>query len=216
MISNWTYGDAFLRHPIQEGQRAVFADGSTIAVHDIFEALPAHMHTADLLFIDPPWNRGNLNTFYTKAGRTDYQESFEVFYKRLFACIADLAARTCYIEVGKEYLAEFLTEAKRLYPHVTFYNSTYYHKKENLCYVIHAGHKHMNRHVDGMDEEDIIAWICQHEEYACIGDLCMGLGTVGIQSYIHRKKFVGTELNPRRISVMLEKLTTLGGCYALI
>ncbi len=215
MGSKWNYGDAFRRHPIQEGQRAIFSDGSSVMPHNIFDPLPPFMQAADVLFIDPPWNKGNLNTFYTKAGRSDYQESFEVFYERLFSCIAAIDAKTCYIEIGKEYLSEFLGKAKRLYPSVTFYNSTYYHKKENRCYVIHAAHRRKNHHLDDMDEEDIIAWIGEHEDYACIGDLCMGLGTVGIKSYAHRKKFVGTELNPRRISVMLEKIAAMGGHYSL-
>lgn len=215
MVSKWNYGDAYIRHPIESGNIVVFEDGSTVAPHNIFDPLPAFMQSADLIFVDPPWNKGNLNTFYTKAGRTDYQESFEVFYKRLFSCIADIHAKTCYIEVGKEYLCTFMEQAKRLYKYVTFYNSTYYHQKDNLCYVIHAGNKRRNHHLDGMDEEDIIAWICEHEDYTCVGDLCMGLGLVGINAYANQKQFVGTELNPKRLAVMVEKIVAKGGLYRI-
>lgn len=213
MASEWNYGMAYERHPIQNGEIAVFANGSKATPHNIFDPLPNFMRAADLIFVDPPWNKGNLNTFYTKAGRTDYQDSFEIFYKRLFECIAEIHPATCYIEVGKEYLSEFIAEAKRLYKYVTFYNSTYYHKKDSLCYVIHAGHKRKNHHLDSMDEEDIISWICQNEEYSCIGDLCMGLGLVGINAHANNKRFVGTELNPKRLSVMIDKIVTLGGLY---
>lgn len=216
MASDWNYGDAYLRHPIQHGEIAVFADGSKAAPHNIFDPLPSFMRSADLVFVDPPWNKGNLNTFYTKAGRTDYQDSFETFYQRLFECIADIHPTTCYIEIGKEYLADFIVEAKKLYKYVTFYNSTYYHKKDSLCYVIHAGNKRKNNHLDCLDEEDIISWICKNEDFACIGDLCMGLGLVGISAYANNKRFVGTELNHKRLSVMIDRIVDLGGHYTAI
>lgn len=202
-----------MRHPISENEVAVFDDGSMVKVHNIFDPLPEFMRKADLVFVDPPWNRGNLNSFYTKAGRTDYQDSFERFYKRLFECIGEIAPVTCYVEVGKEYLAEFILEMKRVYRVVTFYNSTYYHRKENMCYVVKGSRKRKKLPLDYMDEEDIIAWICEHEDYQCIGDLCMGLGLVGLHASKNGKRFVGTELNPKRLSVLLERLHKSGHRY---
>jgi len=212
-VSRWNYGDAYLRHPIGDNEIAVFDDGSKVKVHNIFDPLPEFMLAADLIFVDPPWNRGNLNTFYTKAGRTDHQNSFEQFYRRLFECIGEIAPTTCYIEIGKEYLAEFIMEMKRMYRAVTFYNSTYYHKKDHLCYVVRGGAKRKNLKLDGMDEEDIISWICANEDYACIGDLCMGRGLVGVNAQRAGKRFVGTELNHKRLSVLLERLDKDGLGY---
>lgn len=214
-MPNWNYGDAYLRHPIGPGQAAVFDDGSMVKVHNIFDPLPEFMRQADLIFVDPPWNLGNLNTFYTKADRTDYQSSFTKFYKRLFECIAEIGPKMCYVEVGKEYLAEFILEMKRLYPAVTFYNSTYYHKKDNLCYVIRGASKRKKLPLDGMDEENIIAEICENKDYSCIGDLCMGRGLVGIHASASGRRFVGTELNHKRLSVLLEKLAQSGRTYKL-
>jgi 16S rRNA G966 N2-methylase RsmD len=211
-LAKWNYGDAIKRHLIREGQTAIFDNGSMVKVHNIFDPLPNIMRNADLIFVDPPWNLGNLNTFYTKADRTDYQDSFEKFYKRLFECIGEINPKTCYIEVGKEYLAEFIMEAKRIYKQVTFYNSSYYHKKENICYVIRAG-KRKKLPLDYMDEEDIIEWICANEEYNCIGDLCMGRGLVGLNAYKNGKRFVGTELNPKRLSALFENIVKIGGTY---
>lgn len=215
-MAKWEYGGSYLRHPLQENQVAVFDDGSKLKVHNIFNPLPEFMREADLIFVDPPWNLGNLNTFYTKAERTDKQDSFETFYRRLFECITQIKPVTCYMEVGKEYLAEFILEMKGLYRHVTFYNSTYYHKQENMCYVIRGSKKRKKLPLDFMDEEDIIAWICQNEDYECIGDLCMGLGLVGIHAAKNGKRFVGTELNHKRLSVLLEKLSKAGHCYELV
>lgn len=214
-MSKWNYGDAYLRHPISPGQVAVFEDGSKVAVHDIFDPLPSFMAEADVLFVDPPWNLGNLNSFYTKADRTDYQDTFERFYKRLFECIAQIKPRVCYLEIGKEHLADFVIEMRQLYRHVTFYNSSYYHKQENMCYVVRGSNKRRKLPLDYMDEEDIIAWVCKYEEYQCIGDLCMGRGLVGLHAYRNGKRFVGTELNHKRLAVLLDKLSNAGLRYEM-
>lgn len=204
-MSKWNYGDAYLRCPVPEGGY-IFPDGSIIKPHDIFDPLPDFMQQADLMFVDPPWNLGNLNTFYTKADKINYRKSFEGFYKRLFECIAEINSHTCYIEVGKQYLAEFIMELKKQYKHVTFYNSTYYHSTEKLCYVIRGSRRSKKPKLDGMDEENIIEWVCANEKYECIGDLCMGTGLVGLNAFRNDKKFVGTELNHRRLSVLVENI----------
>ena len=208
-MSKWDYGGSYLRHPI-EGKTVLFSNGSVVKDHNIFDPLPAFMRNADLIFVDPPWNLGNINSFYTKADRTDYMDSFKIFYKRLFKCISDLKPAVCYVEVGKEYLSEFIQEMKSIYKHVTFYNSTYYHKKESLCYVIRGSSKRKKLPLDYMDEEDIIEWICENEDYTCIGDLCMGRGLVGINAYKSGKQFVGTELNHKRLAVLVEDLYKSG------
>lgn len=214
-MTEWNYGDAYLRNPISEDQYAVFDDGSTVKVHDIFDRLPGFMLTADLIFVDPPWNLGNINSFYTKADRTDYIDSFKTFYQRLFACIGKIRPNVCYVEVGKEYLSEFIHEMKHIFKHVTFYNSSYYHKKENMCYIIRGSAKRKKLPLDYMDEEDIIEWVCKNEDYTYIGDLCMGRGLVGINAHKYGKKFLGTELNHKRLSVLLEKVSKNGLDYRI-
>lgn len=214
-MAEWNYGGAYLRHPIRDDQYAVFDDSSTVKVHNIFDPLPKFMVTADLIFVDPPWNLGNINSFYTKADRTDYVDSFKMFYQRLFICIGKIKPAVCYVEVGKEYLSEFVYEMKKLYKHVTFYNSTYYHKKDSLCYVVRGSSKRKKLPLDYVDEEDIIEWICKNEDYGCIGDLCIGRGLVGVNAHKNGKRFVGTELNHKRLSVLIEKLSKEGLSYTL-
>lgn len=182
-------------------------NNSVVKVHDIFEPLPEFMKNADCIFTDLPYNLALLNGFYTKAERTDYKSNFECFYKRLFECIDEIHPDKLFLEIGKEYLAELIMECKKRYKYVTFYNSSYYHKKDNKCYVIQASEKRMKLPFDYMDEEDIIQYICENVDYKCIGDLCMGKGLVGWYSYINGKPFVGTELNKKRLAVLVDKIT---------
>ena len=204
-MANWNYGGAYLKHPLGD-EVFEFENSSKIKVHDIFNPLPDFMLEADLLFVDPPWNLGNINTFYTKAEKNERIESFGLFYRRLFECIKQIKPHTCYVEIGKEYLADFIIEMRKLYKYVTFYNSSYYHSKDKICYVIRGSKKFKKPKLDYMDEEDIIKWICQNEDYTCIGDLCMGRGLIGINAYKNGKKFVGTELNHKRLSVLVETI----------
>lgn len=214
-MAEWNYGDAYKRYPIRLGEQAIFEDGSMLALSNIFDPLPAFMKQADLFFCDPPWNIGNLNSFYTKAGRNDYPSGFELFYKRLFECVAEINPKTCYVEIGKEYIAEFIIEMKQIFKSVTFYNSMYYHKSDNHCYIIRGSKKHQKFPLDGIDEEDIIKWVCQNEQYKCIADPCMGRGLVACGAFNTCHKFVGTELNPKRLSVAIERLAKLGTKYTI-
>ena len=209
-MANWDYGDAYLKYPLGEDVFE-FDNGSKVKVHDIFQPLPKFMKTADLLFVDPPWNLGNINTFYTKAEKLERIDSFERFYKRLFECIKEINTKTCYVEVGKEFLAEFIIEMKNIYKYVTFYNSSYYHDKNKMCYIIRGSSKFKKPKLDYMDEENIIEWICANEEYNIIGDLCMGRGLIGLHAYKNNKQFVGTELNHKRLSVLIERINKFKG-----
>lgn len=214
MTSKWSYGGAFERHPIDE-QIVRFADGSVVQPRNIFDELPSFMLAADLLFIDPPWNQGNINSFYTKAGRADRAVDFTLFISRLFDCIGEIDPATCYIEVGKEYLADFIIKMRGIYKNVTFYNSSYYHRADNFCYVVRGSSKRKKLPLDGMDEEDIIKWVCVNEQYDTIGDLCMGRGLVGLHAFAAGKRFVGTELNHKRLAVLVGKLYEKGLNYSL-
>lgn len=204
----YNYGDAYLEYPIEDEYS--FDDGSRIKVHDIFKPLPEFMKQADLVFVDPPWNLGNINTFYMKAEQDHRLDDFEAFYIRLFECIHEIRPRVCYVEVGKQYMPYFYMQMKKQFKYVTFYNSTYYHSKDKLCYVIRGSNKAKKPALDGMDEENIIQWICENEDYDCIADLCMGQGLVGFNAWKNGKRFVGTELNPKRLSVLIKKIKQAG------
>ena len=202
----WNYGDAYKRYPVESGKE-IHVSGGILMAHDIFNPLPEFMKQSDVIFTDSPWNQGNIRSFYTKA-ELPFESTFEAFYHRLFECIAEINPMVCYLEVGKEFLGEYMVEMKKLYKYVTVYNSMYYHKKENFCYIVQGSQKRKNWHYDGMDEEDIISAVAENED-GVFGDLCMGTGLVAQAAARNGKKFVGTELNPKRLAVCLERLAKL-------
>ena len=184
--------------------------GSVVKVCDwTIEGVPDFMLSADTVFIDPPWNKGNMNSFYSKAGLQHREYGFANFTEKLFSVIDRISPEFLFVEMGKQYLGIYLEACRRRYKYVTFYNSTYYRRNGNKCYVIHATDNYRHRRyaeLEDLDERDIIAWICANHAYQCIGDPCMGQGLVGINAFVNQKKFVGTELNYKRLAVLVAKI----------
>ncbi len=208
MANRWTYGDAWEHYPIHPGETWGLPDGSRVAVHDIFDPLPAFMRNADMLFIDPPWNLGNIKSFYTKAERTDYPADFGDFERVLFERISEIAPAVCYLEVGFQAVDRWQAALARLYTCVQRWNVTYYRK--HPCHILRGGSALTARDYSGMDEEKVIAAVGGDETYTVVGDLCMGRGLVGLSAYAAGKPFVGTELNARRLAVLLQRLAHRG------
>lgn len=214
MPSKWLYGDAWEHFPIAAGQVWGLADGSRVAVHNLFDPLPDFMMQADLVFVDPPWNLGNLNTFYTKAGRQDYQTSFTAFTDKLFQRIAEIRPSACYIEIGRQNVDDFARRLQDLYGMVQWWPVTYYRK--HPTWIIRGGSTATPLDLTGIDEARCISIIAQSEEYKTIADPCMGRGLVGLAAHAAGKPFVGTELNPRRLAVLLQKLAQKGAAVEII
>lgn len=206
----WRYGDAWERFPIAAGE--VWRAGTgRVTVHDICQPLPALARQADLLFVDPPWNLGNLNAFYTKAGRDDYHREFGRFADTFFQRVAEVAPATCYIEIGNQNVADWTTRLAALYPVVERWPVTYYRKHKNQTNIIRGAAVPASLDLTGMDEAACIDLIARAESYAVIGDLCMGRGLVGLAAHRAGRPFVGTELNPRRLACLLDGVARLGG-----
>lgn len=208
MGNKWLYGDSWEKFPIEHGQVWGLPDVSRVAVHNIFDPLPSWM-CADLVFVDPPWNLGNLNTFYTKAERSDYQNSFAAFADVLFQRIADIGANTAYIEIGNQNVDNWQERLSVMFPRVQRWPVTYYGKHPtNLLRGSHIAPTGAD--YTGIDEARCIELIAADENYQVIADPCMGRGLVGLAAYRAGKPFVGTELNKRRLAVLLDKLAQAG------
>lgn len=183
---------------------------SRVAVHNIFDPLPTFMYEADLIFVDPPYNLSALNSFYTKAGRSDYIEDFNDFADVLFQRIAEIGPHTVYIEVGNQAVDDFYARLEELHPYMQRWPVVYYRKHPtNIIRGSTTGP--IDYDFTGLDEAKCIDIVAQVESYEVLGDLCMGQGLVGAAAYKAGKPFVGTELNKRRLANLLQKVAKLGG-----
>jgi hypothetical protein len=204
-MADWDYTGAHRRHDM----RGIIAlpHGSLVEVCDWTERLPDFMREAETLIVDPPWNLGNVRSFYTKADQPHPPFDFHAFLKTFWRRVDQIAPRHLFLEIGKEALGECLVACQRRWLHTTFYNATYYKKRTNKCYIIHATDDRKRKRyapLEDLDEADTIAWLCANHASPCIGDLCMGTGLVGKHAYLNARRFVGTELNPKRLAVMVE------------
>lgn len=207
-MTKWKYGDAWEYFPIEPGQVWGLPDGSRVAVHDIFEPLPEFMLFADLVFVDPPWNQGNINAFYTKAGRGDYQE-FNNFVDVLFLRLSEINAATTYIEIGRQYVGSLYKRLGGQYRYLQRWQVVYYRKYPTwLIRGSHVGE--IAYDFTGIDEARCIQIIAEIETYRVMGDPCMGQGLVGLAAHRVGKPFVGTELNKRRLANLLQRLAKKG------
>ncbi len=204
----WDYGDSWEKFPIEPGQVWGLENGSKVAVHNLFEPLPDWFYP-DLLFIDPPWNLGNINSFYTKAGRTDYLKKFDDFSDAVFQRIADISPETVYIEIGNQNVDNWFERLGRQYPYLQRWQVVYYRK--HPTWIIRGSKRvFIDYDFTGIDEARCIEIIAQIEDYRVIGDMCMGRGLVGLAANKAGKPFVGTELNKRRLACLLDALSKRG------
>jgi len=207
-MTKWKYGNAWEQFPMEQGQIwGIPGNGSKVAVHDIFDPLPEFMFKADMLFVDPPWNRGNLNSFYTKAG-LPHVSDFEAFEQRLFECIKQISPKICYLEVGFQAVDKWQSELEQIYPVIQRWDTFYYRTHRN--HILRGASALLEYDYTGMDEEKVIYKAAEIERYSVLGDLCMGRGLIGLAAYKAGNPFVGTELNKRRLANLLQKLTKKG------
>lgn len=206
-MSNWDYGGAWRRHDMSG--EIHLPNNSVVAAHDLTQGLPAFMRQADTVFVDPPCSQGNLRSFHTKHGQ-DLPYSFAEFKRALFERMDEIEPRTLFVEVFKSNMAIFLEAVQARYPFVEIYDSFYYNRPGNRCWIIHASRaQDPELPIHDMDETKAIKWICSNLDYDCIGDPCIGRGTVGWHAYKAGKSFVGTELNPKRLAILVDKIRSV-------
>lgn len=207
-MSDWNYKGFHEKYNMKE---EIKIGTGTVKVHDLFniDELPKFMLKIDLLFIDPPCSKSNINTFYTKADMLKRHESIEPFFNILFQNIQKISPKMIFIEVFKSNYDYFLCKIKEMYKYVHVYDSKYYNNAKNKCWIIQASNDEFDiLDINDLDEEKIIEYICKNLNFKCIGDLVMGTGLVGWYANKYKKKFAGTELNKKRLAILLERITS--------
>lgn len=212
-VNRWRYGDSWERYPITEGE--VWShrpSDSRIAVADIREPLPDFMREADMVYTDPPWSKGNVNSFVTKAGFDTYVTSFDEFMDSLFARIQEIGPRACYLEIGKQHRQDFTDRLQVLFPVVQEWPIVYYRK--HPCFLLRGGEQEVPADLAGLDDEETPGAAIAAERPECVADLCTGRGLTLLAAHARGARFVGTELNRRRLAVAIERAAKVGVAYA--
>lgn len=201
----WEYGEVYKKYDMSG---IINIGTGTVKVHDIFNPLPDYMKNADVIFSDPPCSEGNLKTFYTKAD-LEKQKFFEDFQKRFFECVDEIKPKALFLEVFANNKNSFYNECLKRFKQVIVLDSYYYHNKKNKCWVYYCCDEIDPKIVEllnNRDEQKIIELICKNYNFECIGDLCMGRGLVGYYANKYNRKFVGTELNQKRLAVLIDRI----------
>lgn len=200
-MKNFDYGNFHLKYDMS-GE--INIGTGTVKVHSVFDGTPEFMTVADCLFVDPPCSKGNLKSFYTKAEK-ELMETYERFNKSLFDAIDCIQPKYLFIEVfksNKEFIEMLI---RQRYSNVSITQTYYYHDKLKVCWII-QGSNSVLYDLPYLDEQFIIEHICKEVEFNCIADPCMGRGLVGFYANKYNKKFVGTELNEKRLAVLIERI----------
>lgn len=214
MMTEWKYGDSWEKYPINKGEVWIEKrTNSYVAVLDLFDGLSDFMLEADLIYTDSPWNTGNMRGFYTKSGQKT-RKTFYEFGETLFNHLASLAAPVCYLEIGKQNVDVFMKRLADIYPCIQSWPITYYRK--NPSWLVRGGFEKTTFNFSGMDDMDTPKAVMENEEFSTVADLCMGRGLTAITAFNMNKRFVGVELNKRRLAVAIEKVANMGGIWHTI
>lgn len=208
-MANWEYKGLYKDHNM-EGVIEL-PNNSKLKVCDLTKEMPDFMLEADTLFIDPPCSQGNLKSFYTKNDSV-CNLKFSDFYESLFKRVLEIQPKHMFFEVFKSNYNVFLEFLKANFENVVIYDSFYYNKKGNKCWVFHASNEPiaLNNTWNNIDEEKFIKKITAEHGYNCIGDLCMGTGLVAKYAYLNNKRFVGAELNKKRLAIVVDFISKSG------
>ncbi len=211
-MTKWRYGDSWEKHPVEEGEVWGHKEsGSLIAVHDLRNPLPEFMSLAEMVYCDPPWSKGNLNSFITKAGMDSYENDFNPFMDILFARIKEIDPRVCYLEIGEQHLADFQGRMFNCFPAMQWWPITYY--KRNRCYLVRGGKAASPDDFSGLDDEDAPYAAIEAERPESVADICTGRGLTMLAAHKHGITFYGTELNKRRLAVAIDRAAKIGVHY---
>lgn len=205
-MSGYKYNGAVNRVEIEEGRRYEIA-GGIIFTHDLFKPIPDEFRKADYIVIDPPWEQGNLSTFYTKAEKLE-KPQFTPFLDRVFEIIRELDVDSCYMEFGKRNLEMAVERMKEIFPNVTVKETCYYNKYP--CFMI-CGEDNPITLEEGIKDELLLIDEIIGKKEGTVLDFCFGRGCVGRSAISHGRKFIGTELNINRLAVFKEWAEKNGG-----
>jgi hypothetical protein len=164
------------------------------------------MSKFDMSYIDPPWNTGNINSFYTKAGFAGKKE-FESFIAKLLSLVKIHSPKINYMEMGTQnldYVKDLIVSMDGIITNT--WQIKYYQK--NPCHLIRYSFETPTKigfDFTGIDDDYTPKLAMQFEQNVnTVLDLCTGRGLTGRTAFQMGKTFYGTELNKRRLACLLD------------
>lgn len=214
---DWRYGDAGDRWPVEYGD--VWRAGPHILACLDIETTEARkfydsVSNVSLVYADPPWSTGNAKTFRTKAGLAHGN----VTLQRLWGAICErvlpaLGTGDLVVEIGSTHrddiavlLGSYGRQVTETWPIVYF--------KQTRCWLHRS---RFTSRVDtsspaGLDDELTPRWAIDNgtrlTELVC--DPCLGRGLTVMAADSAGRRFIGSELNPRRLAVAIDRLAKRG------
>lgn len=214
----WAYGDAGDRWPVAD--RDIWQVGPhVVACGDIERGDLGRFLSVtglpDMVYCDPPWNQGNATTFRTKAGQkrqVDYPSFFVTLMSALASCPGDV-----YIEHGVHEIAMVRAcfEALGL-RELNYWEIRYYRTRPCALYRLRTNGDGTPLSGDlftGVDDEHTPLLAIQRSSAPgqVVLDGCTGRGTTAVAAAEHGCKFIGLELNHRRLAVTIDRLASATG-----
>ena len=212
---SWRYGDAGDRFPIKPGE--VWASGvhilacADLELGAVDEFLDRFCPCCpDCTYTDPPWNAGNASSFRTKAG-VPAKVDFGAFLDRVIAVIARTKG-LFWIETGfkdESKLTGALTRGFDEPIKVRRFEVTYYRKHPSLLYACARESSGLVLdelpNVNGLDDDFTpnLAIQASTGPGDVVFDPCTGRGLTCRTAHELGRRFVGTELHPRRLACVL-------------
>lgn len=247
----WTYGDEGAAFPVETGQlwrcgdhwfyssdlmnaSANRAERTFAAVcAPLANGLPGASALPRIVYSDPPWGQGNLNTFQTKAGLDRASYDWRQLYLRIAVASGPFHVKHLYIEnshrdseVGADtyaaltnspVTAKFAPEGNRGY-----WDITYYHRRSNRAGLYHVGSEPFPAALAGdaanpgplwgRDDDDSPGIVMRaHAPRGIVVDPCAGRGVTSREAERSGWVSFNNELNPYRVSAALARMSKLIG-----
>lgn len=207
----WKYGDAGDRFPTETGD--VWRCGPhKLVCCDIQSTLAEEMvpDKVDVIYTDPPYNRGLLKGFYTKAQIEPPPTPFPAFLNALLGYFQ--RAKVVYCEAGKDASETFVPAIIAAGGKITdVIPITYMRKHSAVLIRAEFGNPlwqtdfDMVQGMEGADDEKTPRMALRAEEGAKhVADLCTGRGLTAKAAHKESKVFTGVELNGRRLACVVD------------
>ena len=209
MVKSWQYGTEWENYPIESGQVWETGEHRVRAGDLMDDAALAWVlaQNADFMYVDPPWNQGNISSFFTKAGRQGLAPDFWQFLGR----VVEVASRVkcdSWIEMGNQNIDRLKSLVQsRGGSVIADWKVVYYRTQPSRLIQVSWGNPAVEGlDLHGIDDEETPFKVCEALPAASkVLDVCAGKGLTAEGALKYGHTFVGLELNPRRLAHAIGK-----------